>query len=89
MNAWHLSIDELADALEEASGGLSPHRFSQGWDCARKVTGGRITGLASSTVDGTPALLVYMKSEDSTQVTVATGCRVSMPSAGPSAVLPG
>jgi anti-sigma factor RsiW len=78
-----------ARALEEASGGLSPHRFSQAWGCARKVTAGRITGLASSTVDGTPALLVYTKSEASTQVTVVTGCRVGMPSAGLSAVLPG
>jgi hypothetical protein len=82
-------LGEQARALEEASGGLSPHRFSQAWDCARKVTDGRITGLASSTVDGTPALLVYTKSEESMQVTVVTGCRLGMPSAGPSAVLPG
>ena len=29
-----------ARVLEQASGGLSPHRFSQAWDCARKVTDG-------------------------------------------------
>jgi anti-sigma factor RsiW len=77
-----------ARTLEQAAGGLSPHRFSQAWGCARKVTEGRITGLAASTVDGTPALLVYTKSDGSTQVTVVTGCGSSMPSAGPSAVLP-
>jgi len=67
---------------------LSPHRFSQAWDCARKVTDGRITGLAASTVDGTPALLVYTESDGSTQVTVVTGCGADTPSAGPSALLP-
>lgn len=77
-----------ARALEQAAGGLSPHRFSQAWDCARKVTNGRITGLADSTVDGTPALLVYTKSDGSTLVTVVTGCSVGTPSTGPSAVLP-
>jgi len=77
-----------ARQLEKAAGGLSPHRFSQAWDCARKVTDGRITGLAAGTVDGTPALLVYTKSDDSTQVTVVTGCGAGTPSAGPSAVLP-
>jgi hypothetical protein len=51
------------------------------------VTDGRITGLAASTVDGTPALLVCTKSAGSMQVTVVTGCAAGMPSAGPSAVL--
>jgi hypothetical protein len=77
-----------ARALEQAAGGLSPHRFSQAWDCARKVTNGRITGLAVSTVDGMPALLVYTKSDESTLVTVVTGCGAGTPSTGPSAVLP-
>jgi anti-sigma factor RsiW len=77
-----------ARALQQASGGLSPHRFSQAWDCARKVTDGRITGLAASNVDGTPALLVYTESDGSTQVTVVTGCGADTPSAGPSALLP-
>jgi anti-sigma factor RsiW len=76
-----------ARALEQAAGGLSPHRFSQAWGCARKVTDGRITGLAASRVDGTPALLVYTKSDGSTLVTVVTGCASDTPSAGPSAVL--
>jgi hypothetical protein len=48
---------------EEANGGLSPHRFSQAWDCTREVTERRITGLASNTVDGLPALLVYTESD--------------------------
>jgi anti-sigma factor RsiW len=77
-----------ARALEQAAGGLSPHRFSQAWGCARKVTDGRITGLAASRVDGTPALLVYTKSDGSTLVTVVTGCASDTPAAGPSAVLP-
>ena len=77
-----------ASALERTSGGLSPHRFSQAWGCAREVTAGRITGLVSSSVDGTPALLVYTKFDGSTQVTVVTGCGGGTPSAGPSAVLP-
>jgi len=76
-----------AIALQRTSGGLSPHRFSQAWGCAREVTAGRITGLASSSVDGTPALLVYTKSDGSTQATVVRGCAGGAPSAGPSAVL--
>ncbi len=77
-----------ASALERASGGLSPHRFSQAWGCARHVTDERITGLVSSTVDGMPALLVYTESGDSMHVTVVTGCGGGTPAAGPSAVLP-
>jgi anti-sigma factor RsiW len=77
-----------ASALERTSGGLSPHRFSQAWGCARQVTDERITGLVSSLVDGSTALLVYTESGDSTHVTVVTGCGGDTPSAGPSAVLP-
>ena len=77
-----------ASALERASGGLSPHRFSQAWGCARHVTDERITGLVSSTVDGMPALLMYTESGDSTHVTVVTGCGGGTPAAGPSAVVP-
>jgi anti-sigma factor RsiW len=77
-----------ASALERTSGGLSPHRFSQAWGCARQVTDERITGLVSSAVDGSPALLVYTESGYSTHVTVVTGCRGGSPSAGPSAVVP-
>jgi anti-sigma factor RsiW len=86
INSRDLGAD--ARALEQASGGLSPHRFSQAWDCARRVTDGRITGLAASSLDGTPALLVYTEADESTQVTVVTGCGEGTPSAGPSALLP-
>lgn len=86
VNSRDLGAD--ARALEQASGGLSPHRFSQAWDCARRVTDGRITGLAASSLDGTPALLVYTESDGSMQVTVVTGCGADTPSAGPSALLP-
>jgi anti-sigma factor RsiW len=65
--------------------GLGPHRFSRAWQCARQATDGRIVGLASSTVDGTPALLVYTRSGATTQVTVVTGCGTGRPSPGPSA----
>ena len=86
VNSRDLGVD--ARALEQASGGLSPHRFSQAWNCARKVTDSRITGLAASSLDGAPALLVYTKSDGSAQVTVVTGCGAGTPSAGPSALLP-
>jgi hypothetical protein len=65
--------------------GLEPHRFSRAWQCAREVTDGRIVGLASSTVDGTPALLVYTRAGAATEVTVVTGCATGRPSPGPSA----
>jgi hypothetical protein len=68
---------------------LSPHLFSQAWQCARTVTEGRITGLASVTVDGVPALLVYTRTDGTSYATIVTGCAVDSPSAGPSAVLPG
>jgi anti-sigma factor RsiW len=86
VNSRDLGVD--ARALEQASGGLSPHRFSQAWNCARKVTDSRITGLAASSLDGAPALLVYTKSDGSAQVTVVTGCGAGIPAAGPSALLP-
>ena len=73
----------------EHSHDLSPHLFSQAWQCARTVTRGRITGLASVTVDGVPALLVYTRQEGASYATIVTGCAVDSPSAGPSAVLPG
>jgi hypothetical protein len=67
--------------------GLEPHRFSRAWQCARQVTNGRIVGLASSTVDGAPALLVFTRSGATTQVTVVTGCATGRPWAGPSALV--
>jgi hypothetical protein len=73
----------------ESSYELSPHLFSQAWQCARTVTTGRITGLASVTVDGVPALLVYTREDGTPYATIVTGCAVDSPSAGPSAVLPG
>ena len=51
------------------------------------MTDDRIVGLASSTVDGTPALLVYTRSGATTEVTVVTGCATDRPSAGPSALV--
>jgi hypothetical protein len=86
VNIRDLGAEALA--LERTSGGLSPHRFSQAWGCARQVTDERITGLVSSTLEGSPALLVYTESGDSTHVTVVTGCGGGIPAAGPSAVVP-
>jgi anti-sigma factor RsiW len=79
------NLGAQAGALERA--GLAPHRFSRAWQCARQVTDGRIVGLASSTVDGTPALLVYTRSGTTTEVTVVTGCGSGRPSPGPSALV--
>lgn len=67
---------------------LDPHRFSNAWFCARSVTKGRITGLAGARVDGSPALLVYTRSDGADQVTVVTGCGAVQPSAIASAALP-
>jgi hypothetical protein len=67
--------------------GLEPHRFSRAWQCAREVTNDRIVGLASSTVDGIPALLVFTRSGATTEVTVVTRCATGQPSAGPSALV--
>jgi len=64
---------------------LDPHRFSRAWQCARAATEGRIVGLASSTVDGVPALLVFTRSGATTLVTVVTGCESDRPRAGQTA----
>jgi hypothetical protein len=79
------NLGAQAGALQRE--GLEPHRFSRAWQCAREATEGRIVGLASSTVDGTPALLVYTRAGATTQVIVVTGCGTSSPSAGPSALV--
>jgi hypothetical protein len=81
-------LGSQAHALQE-NADLSPHRFSEAWDCAREVTSGRITAITSAVVDGQPALLVYTRSGPVSQVTVVTGCTVGQPSAGPSTTLPG
>lgn len=75
----------LQAAALERSTDLDPHRFSRAWQCARQATNGRIVALASSTVDGTPALLVFTRSGAMTMVTVVTGCDSGRPDAGPSA----
>ncbi|WP_375424444.1 hypothetical protein [uncultured Friedmanniella sp.] len=72
----------------EQSRDLDPHRFSNAWFCARSVTHGRITGLAGARVDGSPALLVYTRSDGADVVTVVTGCGALPPSAIASAPLP-
>ncbi len=72
------SLRTQAGALKR-SGDVDPHRFSQAWWCARRVTAGRITGIASVTVDGTPALLVYLRSDAETQVAVVEGCHDDAP----------
>jgi anti-sigma factor RsiW len=84
-----VSLSDLqtqAGALERALN-LSPHRFSRAWQCARQVTNGRITGLASTTVDDAPALLVYTTDDGIDRVTVVTGCNIGRPVAGLSVIL--
>jgi hypothetical protein len=78
------SLGPQAGALERSQD-LDPHRFSRAWQCARQVTSGRIVALANSTLDGSPALLVFTRSGATTRVTVVTGCDSGRPSAGPSA----
>ncbi len=78
------SLGPQAGALAQKQD-LDPHRFSRAWQCARAATSGRIVALASSTVDGVPALLVYTRSGATTLVTVVTGCESGRPGAGPSA----
>ena len=81
------SLAAQAGALERSQD-LDPHRFSQAWQCARQATSGRIVALANSTLDGTPALLVFTRSGTTTLVTVVTGCEAGRPSPGPSAPVP-
>jgi anti-sigma factor RsiW len=81
------SLAVQAEALERSTD-LDPHRFSRAWQCARQATSGRIVALANTTVDGTPALLVYTRSGSTTLVTVVTGCETGRPTAGPSAEVP-
>ena len=50
-----------------------------------KASRGRIVGIASTTVDGVPALLVYLAKDGATQVVVVTGCGGEAPSARASA----
>jgi hypothetical protein len=71
-------LRQQAGALERA-GDIDPHRFSRAWSCARSVTDGRITGIASVTVDGSPALLVFLRDSDAAQVAVVSGCDDAAP----------
>jgi hypothetical protein len=72
------SLPQQANALEN-TGTVDPHRFSHAWSCAREVTDGRITGLASVTVDGSPALLVYLRTDDQDLAVVVQGCETPQP----------
>lgn len=81
------SLGPQAEALAQ-SDDLDPHRFSRAWKCARKVTDGRITGLAETSVNGRPALLVYLRSGGRDAVTVVTGCDSDSPAAEATAPLP-
>ncbi|HLL63574.1 MAG TPA: hypothetical protein VK401_11025 [Propionibacteriaceae bacterium] len=80
------SLGPQAGALER-SRDLDPHRFSRAWQCARQATNGRIAALANSTVDGTPALLVYTRSGATTMVTVVTGCESGRPTPKQTAIV--
>ena len=81
------SLGQQAAALRRNTD-LDPHRFSRAWLCAREVTSGRIVGLAHSTVDGVPALLVYTRSGEATTVTVVTDCESGRPRVGQTAEVP-
>ena len=70
--------DELRDRTD-----VDPHRFSQAWWCARRATTGRIVGLATTTSDARPAVLVYVRSSAGLGVQVVTGCATTTPAATP------
>ncbi len=77
-----------AAELQDRSG-LSPHRFSDAWNCARAVTSGRITGIRASVLNERSGFLIFLAgSGDSTRVVFVSGCGTATPSAGPSTVLP-
>ncbi len=67
---------------------LESHPFSRAWRCARGVVHGGIDGLASTTLDGQPALLVYQQSGTVGTVTVVTGCYSGQPMSAATADLP-
>jgi anti-sigma factor RsiW len=74
-------VGEATQLRERAD--VDPHRFSAAWWCARQVTTGRIVGLAATTTDGAPAVLVYVRSGDELGVQVVTGCGPGDPTATP------
>ena len=71
-----------ANELRERSD-VDPHRFSSAWWCARQATDGRIAGLVSTTADGEPAVLVYVRTSDGLGVQLVTGCGTVDPTATP------
>lgn len=75
-----------ASALRQRTD-LEPHRFSQAWWCARRVTDAPIVGLATIRSGGEPALLVYTRTDRGPQATVVRGCDRGDPQAGPSVLL--
>lgn len=62
---------------------VDPHRFSQAWWCAARATDGRIVGLATTTSDARPAVLVYVRTSAGVGVQVVTGCATATPAATP------
>lgn len=81
------TLSKQATALRAATD-PSPHRFSNAWQCARKVTEGRITGIRQVSVDGEPAYLVYLARSGGTRVSVVRGCGTGNPVVGPSVEIP-
>ncbi|HEY0239132.1 MAG TPA: zf-HC2 domain-containing protein [Friedmanniella sp.] len=69
-------VSEAKDLQQRTD--LDPHRFSAAWWCARRVTSGRIEGLAA-TAGSPPAVLVYVRSGDGLGVQVVTGCATGDP----------
>ena len=90
--ATAVALPAAGDLASEASRirigrDVDPHRFSRAWQCARRVTDGRITGITRIRVDGAPALLVYLRAGGVEQAVIVRGCGGPNPSAGPSAPL--
>jgi hypothetical protein len=76
--------DALASQAKDlaVSRDLDPHLFSAAWRCARKVTAGRITGIAPVYVEGEQSYLVYTRSGGVTYATLVSGCDQENPTAG-------
>ncbi|MFP5283695.1 MAG: hypothetical protein ACLGIF_09620 [Actinomycetes bacterium] len=81
--------DQLSRQAEAIRAARDPdaHVFSRAWDCARQVTTGEITGLATAVVDGREGLLVFTKTGPELRVTVVTGCEAGAPAPGPSTLV--
>lgn len=70
-----------SSAAAVAQGDLDPYRFTQAWNCARKVTDGDISGIKATVLDSRSGYLVFLDSD--TRAVFVSGCDTDSPTAGP------